>query len=238
MLRTSFHPQLELRVKNRSEYPSSGTLYSVDHEKTAERLATWLASLGLVEHLEESGMLRLERDDAGSARWVDIGTGEELDEDRLLQVERLLRSHGEEPQHAVPVPLVQAAHLARVRRELLDSEWFTYDTLAELRGASVDATRFAVTRAVSEHRLLGVPTELALLVPAFQLDASGEPRPELADLLSPLLAAGVDPWRVWGWMTRPAALLGGLVPVDAATDPGSAADAVAAAEALARRGRV
>ena len=36
----------------------------------------------------------------------------------------------------------------------------------------------------------------------------------------------------------PASLLGGLVPVDAATDPASAADAVAAAEALARRGRV
>lgn len=205
---------------------------------TAERLATWLASLGLVEHLAESGMLRLERDASGAARWVDIGSGEELDEDRLLQVERLLRSHGEEPQHAVPVPLVQAAHLARVRRELLDSEWFTYDTLAEVRGASVEATRFAVTRAIAEHRLLGVPTELALLVPAFQLDAAGEPRPELAGLLSPLLAGGVDPWRVWGWLTRPAALLGGLVPLDAACDPASAGDAVAAAEALGRRGRL
>ena len=175
----------------------------------AERMAQWLGSLGLVDYLAEAGMLRLERDDDGRARWVDPATGDVLDAVRLGDLERQLRQHGEEPAHAVPVPLVQAAHLARVRRRLLDSEWCTYETLAERRGASVEATRFAVTRAVNEHRLLAVPTELALLVPAFQLDDAGEPRADLAPLVEPLLAAGTDPWRVWGWLTQPAALLGG-----------------------------
>ncbi len=202
----------------------------------AERMAQWLGSLGLVDYLAEAGMLRLERGDDGRARWVDPATGDVLDAARLGDLERQLRQHGEEPVHAVPVPLVQAAHLARVRRRLLDSEWCTYETLAERRSASVEATRFAVTRAVNEHRLLAVPTELALLVPAFQLDDAGEPRVDLAPLIEPLLAAGTDPWRVWGWLTQPAALLGGQVPAEAAADPESAAIAAHAARRLAAAG--
>ena len=104
------------------------------------------------------------------------------------------------------------------------------------RGASVEATRFAVTRAVNEHRLLAVPTELALLVPAFQLDDAGEPRADLAPLIEPLLAAGTDPWRVWGWLTQPAALLGGQVPAEAAADPETAEVAAHAARRLAAAG--
>lgn len=208
----------------------------MDDEDTAERLARWLGDLGLVEQLEAEGMLRLERDEAGRARWVDARSGATLDADELDRVEALFRGHGEDPAHGVPVPLVQAAHLARVRRELLDSDWLTYDSLADLRGASVDATRFAVTRAVAEHRLLAVPTEVALLVPAFQLTPAGDTRPELLPLLEPLLGSGLDPWRVWGWLTRPAALLGGLVPADAAAATETAEDAAAAARALAARG--
>lgn len=204
-------------------------------ETTAERLATWLGSLGLVDYLAEAGMLRLERDEAGRARWVDPATRQVLTETRLDELEAQLRAHGDEPEHAVPVALVQARHLARVRRTLLDSEWFTYETLAERRGESVESTRFAVTRALNEHRLLGVPTDLALLVPAFQLDEAASTRPELLPLLEPLLSSRTDPWRVWGWLTHPAALLGGLVPADAAADPDTAEDAAAAARALAGR---
>ena len=200
----------------------------------AERMARWLG--GLVDYLSDEGMLRLERDEQGRARWVDPATGDVLDAVRLGDLERQLRQHGEDPAHAVPVPLVQAAHLARVRRRLLDSEWCTYETLAERRGASVEATRFAVTRAVNEHRLLAVPTELALLVPSFQLDGRGEPRADLAPLLEPLLAAGTDPWRVWGWLTQPAALLGGQVPAEAAADPETAQVAAHAARRLAAAG--
>lgn len=205
------------------------------HEGAAERLAAWLDGLGLVEQLEAEGMLRLQRDPSGGVVWLDAGTGAPLQSDELDRVERLFRSHGEDPTHGVPVPLVQAAHLARVRRELLASDWLTYDSLAELRGTSPEATRFAVTRAVSEHRLLAVPSEVALLVPAFQLDPTGSTRPELLPLLEPLLASGLDTWRIWAWLTRPAALLGGLVPAEAATAAETAEDAAAAARALATR---
>ena len=131
--------------------------------------------------------------------------------------------------------LVLIARHARLREELLASPWFTYETLAELRGASVDATRFAVHKAGNEHRLLVVPAGDRTLVPAFQLTADGEPRADLAAVLAPLLAAGMDPWRAWAWLTQPAALLGGEVPERAAADPANADLAAVAATRLAER---
>ncbi len=59
---------------------------------------------------------------------------------------------------------------------------------------------------------------------------------EIAPLLEPLLAAGTDPWRVWGWLTQPAALLGGQVPAEAAADPETAQVAAHAARRLAAAG--
>ena len=54
-------------------------------------------------------------------------------------------------------------------------------------------------------------------------------------VLEPLLAAGTDPWRVWAWLTQPAALLGGAVPERAVTDPQEAELVRRAALSLARR---
>lgn len=204
-------------------------------DSTGERLAAWLGSLGLLDYLADAGILVLTRDAEGRPVWTDPGTGDRLDEVRLGDLERQLRQQGDDPRHGVPVPLVQAAHLARVRRDLLDSDWYTYESLADLRGTSVDATRFAVTRAAAEHRLLVVETELAMLVPAFQLTDAGDPRPELAPLLEPLLAARTDPWRTWGWLVQPAALLGGEVPARAALDPDLAPSAAHAARRMAAR---
>ena len=72
-------------------------------------------------------------------------------------------------------------------------------------------------------------------MPAFQLTADGEPRPDLAPVLEPLLAARMDPWRAWAWLTQPAALLGGQVPERAAADPETADLAAVAAARLAER---
>ena len=73
------------------------------------------------------------------------------------------------------------------------------------------------------------------MVPAFQLTAEGEPRPDLAPVLEPLLTAGMDPWRAWIWLTQPAGLLGGLVPERAVTDPADAGLVAHAARRLADR---
>ncbi|MBB3045286.1 hypothetical protein KM427_23370 [Nocardioides sp. LMS-CY] len=176
-----------------------------------DRLATWLEDLGLAAHLGEAGLPTFTRDPSGLAVWTEP--------DRLDELDRLLHSVGSEPEHAVPVGLVVLARQARLRTELLASPWFTYDTLAEVRGASVDATRYAVHKAAQTHRLLVVPVEERTIVPAFQLLPDGELRPDLAPVLEPLLAARMDPWRAWAWLTQPAALTLGQAPERAVTDP-------------------
>jgi hypothetical protein len=191
------------------------------HER-GEHLARWLDGLGLTPHLADAGLPTFERDDEGRARWSDPRTGLRLDADQLEQLDRLLHQEGSEPEHAVPVPLLLIARQARVRQELLDTAWLTYETLGALRGTSVNATRFAVHKAQDAHRLLVVATETGTVVPAFQLTAAGEPRPDLEPVLAPLLAAGMDPWRAWAWLTQPVGLLGGQVPERLAADPAEA----------------
>ncbi len=186
---------------------------------TGERLAAWLEELGLVAALREAGLPTMTRDCHGHAVWTDPRTGARLSAEQLDDLDRQLHTEGSEPQHAVPVPLLQIAQRARVRQQLLAGEWFTYETLAERRGASIDATRFSIHKAASRHQLLILTEGERVLVPGFQLDAAGEVRPELLAVLEPLLAARMDPWTAWGWLTRPAALLGGLVPEQAVTDP-------------------
>jgi hypothetical protein len=199
-----------------------------------ERLATWIEGLGLAAHLPAAGLPVLDRDPEGRAVWTDPGTRRPMTDDQLAELERLLRQDGSEPEHAVPVSLVQLARRARVREALLASPWHTYETLAELRGASVEATRFAVHKAASSHRLLVVTGDHGrVMVPGFQL-ADGEVRAELLPLLEPLLTA-MDPWQVWGWLTQPAALLGGDVPERAAADPEEAGVVLHAAVRLAER---
>ncbi|NHC22868.1 hypothetical protein G6553_06740 [Nocardioides sp. IC4_145] len=204
-----------------------------------EELATWIERLGLEGHLTEAGLPTFRRDggagSGGAARWIDPGTGQDLSLAQLQDVERLLRNEGTEPEHAVPVALVVLRRHARLRIELLATPTFDYAALAEVRGTSVDATRFAVHKAASTHRLLVVPVDERSLVPAFQLTDEGELRPDLAPVLEPLLAARMDPWRVWAWLTQPAALLGGLVPERAVTDPETADLVLTAAVRLAER---
>ena len=176
-----------------------------------DRLATWLEELGLADHLAEAGLPTFTRDTDGRAVWSAP--------DRIEELERLLRSDGSEPEHAVPVGLLLIARQARLREALLATPWFTYETLGELRGTSVDATRFAVHKAAQTHRLLVVPVETRVVVPGFQLTATGEVRADIAPLLEPLLAAKMDPWRAWAWLTQPAALTLGRAPEEAVTDP-------------------
>jgi hypothetical protein len=180
---------------------------SADH---GERLATWLEELGLADHLAGAGLPTFTRDAGGRAVWTEP--------DRVDELDRLLRSEGSEPEHAVPVGLVLIARQARLRAALLETPWFTYETLAEVRGASVDATRYAVHKAEQTHRLVVVPVEGRVVVPAFQLTDEGEIRPDIAPLLEPLLAARMDPWRAWAWLTQPAALTFGRAPEEAVTD--------------------
>jgi hypothetical protein len=200
-----------------------------------ERIAAWLETLDLAAHLAEAGLPTFERDEQGRAVWTDPATGDAMTGDQLEALDLLLHSEGDDPAYAVPVSLVQVARQARLRSELLAGHWFGYETLAELRGTSIDAARFVIHKTASLHGLLVVNHEGRVVVPAFQLTPEGEPRPDLAPVLRPLLSAGMDPWKAWIWLTQPAALLGGLVPEKAAADPETAELAARAAARLAER---
>lgn len=182
-------------------------------------LADWLDALGLSEHLADAGLPTFTRDGDGTPQWVDPATGAPMTEEQLAALDAKLHDQGEEPQHAVPLQLLQLARQAKVREHLRSTPVHSYDSLAELRGESVNATRFWVHKGSEQHRVLVVHAGADVLVPAFQFDAAGQPRVELTEVLPPLLAAGMDPWRAWGWLTMPAALLGGSVPEEAAADP-------------------
>lgn len=203
--------------------------------EVGERLAAWLDELGLAQHLAEAGLPTFRRNCGGYAAWADPNTGDPLSLEQLEELDALLHNEGDDPTYAVPVPLLQIARRARVREELLASSWLTYETLAALRGATVNATRFAVHKGAETHQLLVVTTDEQVIVPAFQLDADGRPRPELAQVLAPLLAAGMDPWHVWAWLTQPVALLGGGVPEKLAAVPGEVGVVRHAAVRLAER---
>ena len=200
-----------------------------------EQLAAWLDGLGLGAHLGSAGLPTYARDAQGRVTWTDPVTGEGLSDEQLEQLDTLLRSQGTDPEHAVPLALLQLEQQARVRTDLLDDPWLTYESLAERRGASVEATRFAVHRAAADRALLVVNEGERTVVPAFQLGEDGQVRTEIEPVLAPLLAAGMDPWRAWAWLARPAALLDGQVPEQAVRDPEEAEIVVRAAIHLAAR---
>lgn len=201
----------------------------------AARLADWIDGLGLTEHLADAGLPSFTRDDDGVVTWTEAGTGEPLSEERLVQLDSSLRDQGDDPAHGVPVALVLLARKARLRAELLGTPAWTYEHLAQVRDASVNATRFWVHKQAQAHHLLTVSTGEHLLVPAFQLTPAGDVRPELLPVLEPLLASGTDPWDVWIWLTQPAGLLSGGVPEQVVADAEEAPLVAYAARKLAER---
>jgi hypothetical protein len=203
----------------------------------AGSLAAWLEGLGLADQLARAGLPTYERDDDGRVRWTEPGTGEALSAERLAELDRLLRSEGDDPAHAVPIALVQLRRESRVRAALLDGGWVDYAEVGRRRGVSENAARFALHKAAERRSVLLVQHEGRTLVPTFQLDEDGQVRTELLTVLEPLLASGADPWRTWAWLTTPAALLGGAVPHEAARDPEELPIVQHAAIRLAERAR-
>lgn len=123
-----------------------------------------------------------------------------------------------------PASLEQARRLHQLRAALLATPALDYETLAELRGdSSTNAARTWVTRQRAAHRLFTVTDGGRSVIPAFQLDASGSPRPELAPLLTVLRGHDVDGWQLWTWLVSATPLLSGEIPHEvAATAPARA----------------
>lgn len=115
-----------------------------------------------------------------------------------------------------------AAHLSA----LLATPVCTYTGLATLRGAAESSARTWITRQKRGHRVFTVTYNGRTLIPLFQLTDAGDSRDDLADVLRPLLEAGLDGWAVWSWLTQPSNLLSGEVPETVArTSPARASTA-------------
>ncbi|WP_199256241.1 hypothetical protein [Mycolicibacterium mengxianglii] len=112
-----------------------------------------------------------------------------------------------------PATLAQARRLAGHRDALLATPVYTHDTLRALRGdTKTSSTRTWLTRRRDNHEVFTITHNGRTLIPAFQLDEQGRPRPELQPILEALSEAGITGWSLWTWLTSPTALLSGEVP--------------------------
>ncbi len=112
-----------------------------------------------------------------------------------------------------PATVTQAQRLAGHRDALLATPLYTHGSLCELRGdARESSTRTWLSRRKAENKVFIVTHNGRTLIPAFQLDDRGEPRPELQPLLAALQGSGVQGWALWTWLTSPTSLLSGAVP--------------------------
>ena len=202
-----------------------------------EQLAEWLEGLGLADQLAAAGLPTYDRDAGRRARGATRRPANRCPTTGSpSSTQRSGRSATTRP---TPSRWSSSGSVARAglgRRSSTDG-WVDYAAVGRLRGVSENAARFALHKAAERRAVLLVPHDGATLVPSFQLDPQGQVRDELLTVLEPLMAAGVDPWRTWIWLTSPAALLGGAVPHEAARDPEEQPLVQRAAVALAERAR-
>lgn len=120
-----------------------------------------------------------------------------------------------------PASLAQAQRLAARRDALLATSAYTHESLREARGDNRESsTRTWLARRKDARELFTLKHEGRTVIPAFQLDPSGEPRPELQPVLQTLIDAGVQGWSLWTWLTSSTSLLSGGVPEELArTNP-------------------
>lgn len=117
--------------------------------------------------------------------------------------------------------LQQSKRLATHRNALLATPFHTYTSLSDQRSSSESSTRTWVARRRQERKMFTVDHDGRTLIPAFQFDAHGNLRAELAPILAALADGGVRDWSLWTWLTSPTSFLSGEVPERiASTDPG------------------
>jgi hypothetical protein len=121
-----------------------------------------------------------------------------------------------DPVEAMRARAKQARRLAAHRTTLLQTGAFTVAELAAVRGQDEARTRMWLARQIGDRALITVTHDGERLVPAFQLTAAGDPRPELQPLLEVLVGADLGDWATWTWLTTPSAFLSGERPVDVA----------------------
>lgn len=109
--------------------------------------------------------------------------------------------------------LLQAQRLASRRDALLATPTYFYSSLAVVRGARKESSvRTSIARQRERCEVFDVSHDGRTILPAFQFDSAGQPRPELQPLIEILSTAGVVDWALWAWLTTPSNYLSGGVP--------------------------
>ncbi|OBG05820.1 hypothetical protein [Mycolicibacter sinensis] len=105
------------------------------------------------------------------------------------------------------VRVLQADHASTTRTDLLRA------LMARNVGDTTTSnTRTWLTRRRESHEVFTLTHQGRTVIPAFQLDELGRPRPELQPILAALAEAGITGWPLWTWLTSPTALLSGEIP--------------------------
>ncbi len=142
----------------------------------------------------------------------------ELSAERRAQLVRAMMNSDIDPVPAAT--LAQARRLALQRERLLASGAYDMAALQATRNdASRAATRTWLARRRKAGQLFTVSLDGATLLPAFQLDPDGTPRPVVADVLACLARAGLGPWEIWTWFRAASTWLDGRRPVDVLDHP-------------------
>lgn len=121
------------------------------------------------------------------------------------------------------IPLISHASQRQLQRStdlrkrlLQEHGTETYASLAELRAAQQSSIRTWVSRERRRNELFTVSFKAQTLIPSVQLTETGEVDPLIAEIVRPLLEAGLESWSLWAWLTSPSGLLSGEVPADVA----------------------
>lgn len=111
----------------------------------------------------------------------------------------------------------QLQRSAALRKRLLkENGAATYASLAGLREDKESSVRTWVSRERRRNELFTVKLKGQTLIPSVQLTETGKLNPLIAELVRPLLQAGLDSWSLWAWLTSPAGLLSGEIPAEVA----------------------
>lgn len=140
-----------------------------------------------------------------------------------VRAREALASHVNQAMVEAGIPLVsdasqrQLQRSAALRKRLLQENGaVTYASLAELREDKESSVRTWVSRERRRNELFTVKLKGQTLIPSVQLTESGKVNPLIAELVRPLLQAGLDSWSLWAWLTSPAGLLSGEIPAEVA----------------------
>lgn len=126
---------------------------------------------------------------------------------------------------------VQLFWNARARGEAVaEFGALTAARIAELRGVETDNPHPIVSRWLKERRVFAVDSPQGRLIPAFQLDENGEPRPAIAQVLA-ALSGELRDWEILLWFTGSSGHLGGARPADLLDSKPDAVIAAAAYQA-------